>query len=301
MRPFFNKMSLTRAAVQSDDMACMALVMDAFAYQFEDPHAAIYTLTPALGTELSFVDFEVSDLTWARDGRRVVAIGHYGEAVVFEDGTAGPLETINGTENPVRGVAEVDNDVVACGGNLAAYRRNEDGTWTEFGPGPELQVEFPQNHLEAIDGFAKDEIYAAGRDGVIWWFDGTVWSPVQCATNLAFTCVHCAEDGYVYAGGMTGIVAKGRRDEFLVSAPPAPLQDIWGILEFQGVIYCAMMRALMTWNDEDGLAPALEAMTLASSFYNLGRGPQKMWSLGDKDVLTFDGASWTRINQVGVA
>jgi len=300
MRPILESTSLTRAAVRNDDEAFFGLVVDEFALDFENPHAVIYELTPTQATELGYFDFEVSALTYANAGKTRIAVGQYAEAVIFEDG-ATTLETIDPDERPVRGVAAAGADIVACGANLRVYRRQGPDNWVEFGPGDDMRDEFPKNHLEAIAGYSGTEIYAAGRDGVIWWYDGSVWTPVQCATNLAFISILCADDGFVYLGGISGIMAKGRRDEFVLFTPPSPIRDIWGLQDFQGEIYCAMTRALLTWTPEDGFVPVPEAMMLAKTFYNLGKGENVLWSLGEKDVLRFDGEAWTRINQIAVA
>ncbi|WP_415182318.1 hypothetical protein [Phaeovulum sp.] len=299
MKPILENTSLTRATVHSDDEAFFALVVDEFAHDFENPHAVLYSMSPSTASELGYFDFAVSDLTYANGGKTRVAVGHYAEAIIIE-GTTTTLETINPNEWPIRGVSEAGRDIVACGANLRVYRRLGPDNWEEFGPGDNMSDEFQNNHLESIGGYSESEIYATGRDGMIWWYDGAHWTGVQCATNLAFLSVVCAEDGYVYVGGINGIMAKGRRDEFVVYTPPAPLRDIWALQDFRGAIYCAMTRALLTWTPDEGFVPVPEAMLLAKTFYNLGKGKEVLWSLGEKDVLRFDGAAWTRIDRINV-
>lgn len=300
LRPILEKTSITRAAAKQDGTAYFAFVIDNFAFDSDNQHAGIYELRDSKATEWAFLDFSVSGMVFADQSGILVAVGQNGAAAIM-DGTNVTIEDVSEDGTIIRGVCEAGKDIIACGVFMSAWRRAGPDDWQEFGPAAEFGDEFPANHLEAVDGYSETEIYAAGRDGVIWWYDGSRWTPVQCPTNLAFTCIVCADDGFVYAAGLTGIVAKGRRDGFELFTPSSPNNDIWGITEFRGNVYCSMMRALVTFSSEDGLTPVPTAMLLADFFYNLERGAEVLWSFGEKDVLTFDGSAWTGINQVDVA
>ncbi|MBU2980558.1 hypothetical protein KO498_01910 [Lentibacter algarum] len=305
MIPLLMDLSITKAAVRNGEEASVALVLDELAFDTSEPHSAVYTVTPTLASQVEFYQFTVTGLTYAAGGSgELFVLNEVGQVAVFDDksdGNEANLETLGTQQGVMRDIGVAGDQIVACGANLQAYRRLGPDRWESFGPTDDLLSDYPGNHLESIDGFAADEIYAAGRSGMIWWYDGDQWTPVQCTTNLAFLSVVCGADGSVYVGGQRGVVAKGRKDAFTVYAPDEPKADIWGIQEFDGKIYCAMMRALASWSEDKGLDVVSEAMEIGETFYNLGHGGNVLWSLGAKDVLRYDGQSWSRINEVEVA
>ena len=61
-----------------------------------------------------------------------------------------------------------------------------------------------------------------------------------------------------------------------------------------------MHRALMIFDRDAGLAVDPDAMELAETFYNLERGPDSLWSLGEKDVLRLRGDAWEALAEVPV-
>ena len=298
MLPLLKEMSLTVAAVRDDSIVAGAVILDEFAFDDSFPHGSIYTITDSLAQDrglfpMTFVglDYDARGLLWAvAEGGDVLILDETG---VTEDG-------IDDLRAPLRDLLAIDGAVLVCGGNHQVYRRRNTEDWEDIGPDADLQEDYPENHFEAIAGFSASELYAAGRDGVIWWYDGAVWTPVQATTNLAFLCVTCADDGVVYLGGQAGVVAHGRRDSFEVVTPPEPLADIWGIAEYAGHVRVAMHRALMIFDRDEGLAVDPDAMELAETFYNLARGPDSLWSLGEKDVLRLRGDTWEAFDEVPV-
>lgn len=66
----------------------------------------------------------------------------------------------------------------------------------------------------SVDGFNKNDLYAAGGDNDVWRYDGEDWIPLDVADDFLPKVVCCAEDGYVYIAGAWGMVVRGREDNW---------------------------------------------------------------------------------------
>lgn len=298
MRPILNEMSLTVAAAKDDEDAAAALVIDEFAYDDSFPHGALYRFNQDAARELGLKSMTMVGMAFDPSGRIWFA-AEGGDVLIF-DGTAFVEDGIDDLRAPLRDLLVIEGGVFVCGGNHQVYRRKGIEDWVDIGPGDDLRASFPENHFEALDAFTAQEIYAAGRDGVIWWFDGSEWTPVQTATNLSFLSVSCGADGVVYLGGQGGIVAIGRHDAFELYSPPSAMNDIWGIAHYQSKTYVAMTRALMTFSPDDGLVVEPDAMELGETFYTLKQAGASLWSFGQKDVLRLSDGGWIALEEVPV-
>lgn len=295
MQPLLDNMSLTIAAARDDNEFCTAIVLDEFAFDETFPHGTVCRIRDGKPKSLGLFPMAFNGITYADD--TIIAVSEGGDVQIFtgEDVQEDGIDDITG---PILDVLAIGGEIFVCGANHQVYRRTGFEQWVDIGPQERDQQDFPSNHFKAIDGFSVNELYCAGRDGVIWWFDGRSWTPIQAGTNLSFLCVTCGDDGRVYLGGQAGVVAAGRGDEFTIYTPDDPMSDIWGIARFKGKVYTSMMRALSSWNAEDGFEIIPDAMELAETFYTLEIGENTLWSVGAKDVLRFDGEVWEDVDHV---
>jgi hypothetical protein len=301
MQPLLNKMSIVLGAPRDDQVACLALTLDELATDPQYPNVALFEFRSDEAGELGFFDLAAIGLAYLeRSPDRLMLVGEWGDVVIL--GPKGVVtQTVDMPEDrgPLRAVRIVAGRTFAVGTNVQVYEREPNGVWRDVGPDAAQAAAFPRNHLEAIDGFSPGEVYAAGRQGVIWHYDGKQWHPVETPTNLALTGICCADDGKVYACGQCGIVVVGRGDRFQVVGPDRPLADLWDIRSFKGKIYTTTTQALMVLGD-DGLLPCLPAMREATTFYSLAVSDGVLWSFGAKHLLRSDGVNWVRPDTVRV-
>ncbi|WP_146591008.1 hypothetical protein [Puniceibacterium confluentis] len=293
MTPLLDEMSINTSAVRDATLSAMVVVVDELARNPDAPHAAVYTLEGATATELGFFRFAIVGLDFCDPG--LIALGEWGEVRIFADGGI-TEEQIDVARGPLRNLTCIDGMAVACGADLQVFRHAGPDNWIAFGPGDALLAEFPANHLEAIDGFSRTEIYAAGRAGVIWYYDGSDWTPVQTPTNLSYYAVHCGKDGTVYLSGQAGVLATGREDSFELVPAPVPLEDVWGIALYGEIIHMAGFRTMVLCDGEDFL-PDSGAQALGGSFYDLHVTGDYMFSFGMKDVMRRDMQQWRRLDR----
>ncbi|MEZ4302596.1 MAG: hypothetical protein R3B70_47140 [Polyangiaceae bacterium] len=111
----------------------------------------------------------------------------------------------------------IGGSVYAVGLGREVFRRDDIGAWEKLDAGlPPISADdlSRSQGFEDMDGFAPDDIYAAGGDGDLWHFDGQAWSPRHLPSNWPLYTVCCAGDGQVYLTGEGGTIFAGRGDQW---------------------------------------------------------------------------------------
>ncbi|MBF8797070.1 type IV secretion system immunity protein Tsi7 [Pseudomonas aeruginosa] len=204
-------------------------------------------------------------------------------------------DAIGGRGN-MRGVASIDGVAYACGMDRQVYRRFDENDWRAIDSGArppagsEAVVGF-----EAIGGFGAREIYAVGWDGEIWQYDGKRWQPRESPTNLILTAICCAEDGSVYACGQAGTLLRGRNDHWEIIAQDDVDEDLWSLAWFDGALYVSSATAVYTL-----VGGHLKEVDFGDEqpqrCFHLSAADGVLWSIAAKDIFSFDGQQWTRID-----
>ena len=177
---------------------------------------------------------------------------------------------------------------VGLGGMV--YRLDNFNGWTRIDDG--LPDTFD---AKALHGFSGEDIYAVGSRGEIWHYDGKQWTKCDSPTNVNLTCVCCAPDGRVYAAGHDGLILSGRASTWKVIEHGATQKKpFWDLEWFAGEIYVSTLSALYRLQS-DKLARVQFGEEVVKTCNQLSATTEVLWSVGEKDVLSFDGKSWTRV------
>ncbi len=171
------------------------------------------------------------------------------------------------------------------------YERVDEGVWQD------ISAPFPASGekvgFESLDGFSRNEIYAAGWLGEIWQFDGSRWQDRGSLTNKILTAVCCAPDGSVYIAGQKGVMIKGRHDQWeIIEWDDETDADFWDLCWFQDKLYVATMSGLFTLEGNALVAVDFGDTPEPESFYSLTTAEGVLWSVGENDVASFDGQTW---------
>ena len=220
--------------------------------------------------------------------------GHYGfvspqvqaTGNIWEVGRPEPTATRHGD---FRWVADVAGQAYAVGHMGTVYRLDAPKQWTR------MDEELPRDFdIEAIHGFGPKDLYAVGKRGAVWHFNGERWSAREFPTNIGLTRVECAGDGNVYVAGHAGTLIRGRDQAWSVVDHQETDDDIWAVKWFDGALYVATLSKLYRLRG-DVLEPVDFGGETPKSFYHLSAAPGVMWSIGESEVLSFDGKRWTRL------
>lgn len=188
-----------------------------------------------------------------------------------------------------RSVVEIEGKAYAVGYQGMVYRLDKPKLWVRIDDG--LPVNFD---IDAIQGFDESEIYACGLNGGLWLYDGKRWSQCELPTNVNLTSVECAGDGKVYVAGDEGVLICGRTDAWKVIDHGETNEGIWDLQWFKKKLYVSANDCLYRL-ERDELIPIDFGNDKQKSYYQLSAAKGVMWSIGEEDIMSFDGKHWTRI------
>jgi hypothetical protein len=204
----------------------------------------------------------------------------------------GPSDLVN-----MRVVRPIGHRIYAAGMARHVYRRDRPGQWTAI----DLGVFVPRAQrtnavgFNAIAGRGENELYAAGYQGEIWFFDGGSWQQQISPTNVALTGMTVLPDGTVYVCGLAGVLIRGRAGQWASIPQELTSEDFWSIVEFSGHIYMANYDGVFRL-DGDVLVPVDMHLEAAGSTAYLSAADGVLWSVGQKDIVrTEDGIYWTSV------
>jgi hypothetical protein len=245
--------------------------------------------------------FGVADVNWhavavcvaRKPAVKMVAVGEDGEVYAYVNQTEFK-EVIKPKPICLRRVAVVNGYAVACGMKRQVYRRAGENQWVAMhAPAPKKPRQAAG--FEDIDGFSDDEMYAVGWEGEVWEWNGSNWINRASPTNVIFSAVCCAGDGNVYAAGPMGTLLRGRHDRWDLVELEDFEDDFWDLIWFNDQLYLATMTGLYNLIDGD-LEPVEFGKDVPKTFYRLTAAEGVLWSVGAKDLFSFNGTRWTRVD-----
>jgi hypothetical protein len=190
----------------------------------------------------------------------------------------------------VRSVKDINGWAYAVGYGGLVVKRNGLAEWTRVDAGMGNGA-----RLEAIHGFSEQEMYAVGVDGAIWMFERDSWRSIPSPTNVILSCVCCAGDGAVYAGGQDGLLLRGVKDQWVVMEQDVTRAHIWDLEWFRGRLYASTYSAIYELT-ANGLAPVDLKSKQPNTTYHLSSCDDALWSVGELDIVSFDGKKWSPIS-----
>jgi len=226
--------------------------------------------------------------------KELVVVGRMGEFLILGQGNARegviPLKpTPSGDIAPMRHARTIEGKAYAVGMNAQVYRRDGDKLWVPLDDGLP-----PRFDIEAIDGFSEEHLIAVGWQGEIWRRLGEYWSREDSPTSLILTGVVCAGDGQAYACGQTGTILKSSGESWQIVEQKCTTEDFWGIEWYRDRIYISTTRFLYQLT-HNGLELVTFGGDAPNSCLHLSTRDDVLWSIGQHDVMAFDGNSWSRI------
>ncbi len=205
---------------------------------------------------------------------------------LFENSQPAPR---NPRAGGIRSVSEIAGKAYAVGLRGMVYRLDGVRRWTRLDDG--LPDTFD---IQAIHGFDVSEIYAVGRDGGLWQYDGKRWVQRKLPTKMNLTSAKCAGDGSVYVTGHGGLLLRGRGDAWAAIRQEQTSDDLLDVEWFEGSAYVSTMRNVYRV-DGDELAPVNFGDDAPRTCHQLSAAKGVMWSNGEFDIMSYDGSTWARV------
>ncbi len=293
--------SYVAGAVRTKELVYLAMVADNA--PDDHTHFALWKPTPQW-LDCDSRRWNLAGIAVAQKPKaQMIAVGEWGAVWCIGSGDKHDEHVAGGGRDPkdrgpLRGVRRIGSKIYVVGMDRQAYRREDANRWTDIGPTAPLHAGNTATDVrgfEAVDGFDESDIYAVGWEGDIWHFDGHSWRALPSPTNLVLVDVCCAGDGQVYACGREGLLLRGRDQSWEVIDLPGTTQDLWSLAWFDGRLYVSSFYGLFSLS-KNGLAIVDTGPEKAKTFHRVTVGDGRLLSIGAKDVLAFDGKTWTRID-----
>ena len=89
----------------------------------------------------------------------------------------------------------------------------------------------PGEHVHRIHGTGPDDVFAVGKNGNIWHYDGTAWSRMESGTTVALNGLFAVSPMEVYAAGERGTLLRYDGTAWIAedSGTSRSLLDIFGL------------------------------------------------------------------------
>lgn len=190
----------------------------------------------------------------------------------------------------LRVVRCVEGMVYAAGMNRQVWRREGENAWSCMDRS--VHTSRALAGFEGIDGFSSKEIYAAGWGGELWRWNGRTWAQAKSPTRSNLSDLIRGGDR-LYAIGRLGLLVEGRGERWKV-LPQNTAEDLWGAAWFDGALWVASLTQLYRL-EKDLLQPVKFEDARPETCGRLSAADGVLWSVGSRDLWSFDGRSWTRV------
>ncbi|QSQ19526.1 hypothetical protein JY651_29935 [Pyxidicoccus parkwayensis] len=221
-------------------------------------------------------------VSWAGEWERPLTPwrirGRFREYVITEAEARGPLERVRA----------VDGAFFACGRGGQFYRV-QSGSWLRLERGLDP---WRENAFLDLDGFARDDLYVVGMDGVAAHFDGSRWRYLHPPTRAHLYAVRCLSRGEVVVAGAEGTLYRGGRHGWRALQRGTTAESFWSICAYGQKLYLTSgLHGLHTYarGTFSDVTPGMHRPLT----HRLDAAGDVLWSVGPRSLLRFDGTTWS--------
>lgn len=196
---------------------------------------------------------------------------------------------------PMRCIRAIGGRAYAVGMGRQAYRRIDADRWERIDRDCRTALDLNHTHsFESVHGLSETAMLAAGRRGEIWSYDGSRWRQEDSPTNKVLTDVLVCSSGAALACGVDGVLLERTQAGWQLVEHELTFDDFWSLCEFSGRVFLSTMNGLYEFAGGTLLPVDFGADRPATTFC-LSAAGDAMWSVGAKNIFSFDGAAWRRI------
>jgi len=243
-----------------------------------------------------------SVVTATQAGSRIVlCTGIDGYVEVSESGNV-RVEAIDDTDDGpdrlrhITFVRPVGHHIFALGMSRMVYARSLGGGWRRMDDGVRIPRQSPEiDGLKAIDGNENGELVVVGLRGGVWTRKDGPWRSVDSPTNLKLETVQWMSDTY-YVGGGGGLLLKGESDSLKIVQHTAGSETFWSMAKYRGELFISTRRKSLWKLVGDDLEPVKLPGGANTTTGWLHANDDVLLSVGERDVLVYDGTQWTSLD-----
>ncbi len=191
----------------------------------------------------------------------------------------------------MRSVVAIGDVFYAVGMRRQVYKRTGESNWVEIDHGVVYLGDRIDIGFNAIDGYRNNEIYAVGSNGELWLYNNKFWQEIQTPTNVHLHSLYCAPDGYVYIGGTSGVLIRGRHDSWEIVDIDFK-ETIWDIHYFENKLYLITSTGIYFYLDNK-IEKVQNVLLDYKRFLRFSSSKDRLWVFGEKKIVQFDGLTWS--------
>ncbi|MGN6806108.1 MAG: hypothetical protein ACTHJZ_09210, partial [Trinickia sp.] len=209
----------------------------------------------------------------------------------------------------VSSIRQIGDFLFVCGAGGQVYKRLSSNNWQHMDDGLLQTLPIDQRLLLSdIGGPNEADIYVcgsypgpAGMEGRLFHFDGSRWSGLPIPEVGYLNRVLIESPDSIWACGHNGALLNGNaRDGFRDVSSVEDNQLFYSMALFGGNLYLGSNLGLYSYKLNDPRAKIGEVVTgltpPVSDAVTVDSVGSVLWSVGEKDIVRFDGSSWARID-----
>jgi hypothetical protein len=142
-----------------------------------------------------------------------------------------------------------------------------------------------------LAGFSEDDMYAVRGKGDVFHYTGKIWEQIAFPSNMLIYTVCCGSDGWVYIGGQSGTVFKGRSNEWKALNKGSFTLEFRDMVWFQDRVYATSDYGF--WEivgDKIREVDVPKDIKVCSGHLSVGDGV--MLLAGVNGIAVYDGKDW---------
>lgn len=193
---------------------------------------------------------------------------------------------------PPNQIRLIGGQLFVCGYAGQVYTFNG-SQWVHMDDGLAEPTGTPESiDLTSIDGTAPDDLYVVGSGGLVAHWDGRCWTRIPVPTNVYLSHVRCFRKDWIVAVGDRGVVLESDGRRFWVSRIDAAEDRTLSNVElYQDRLYVAAVEDLFVrGKDWEVVRHGLDKSK--TTFLKLTVAADRLWALGFKRLVSFDGSTW---------
>jgi len=197
-----------------------------------------------------------------------------------------------GQPNQIR---RIGDRFYVCGFAGQVYTGTGTGKWMHMDDGLAERTGTPKSiDLEDLAGTGPNDIYVVGSGGLIAHWNGKKWTRLPALTEGYLAAVRCFAPNHIVAVGDDGLLVQGDgntwRTEVIPGCEDITLSDVE---MYQDRLYVAAVDKLMVRKGTRWQAVKHGLDKKRTSFFKLTTGADRLWTMGQKRLSSFDGKTWT--------
>ena len=192
----------------------------------------------------------------------------------------------------MRDIQRIGESHFAVGMGRMAYERSPNGLWKRIDGN---MRSLTGCGLLSVGGCDRENVYACGFRGEIWHFDGRQWQSIDSPTNVKLEQIKVFNPTEVVCSGARGIVIIGDGASWNVLRPTTSGSVLWGLTKYNDEIYVADNAQIYVVRGDE-LMPIELPFDRKVSTGRLQAKDGVLWSIGENDLLSFNGVQWTAID-----